>query len=274
MLIIAAVVVVIGQRDQVAAALDAVKSPSFALVAALLGSVIANLGLSSLTFSLLLSRLSPGKVGILEMQALIASTALVNYLPMRPGLFGRIAYHRAVNGVPVLHSTRILIEGAVLTLLAAAALATLALIAHQLQMQLASLAVMPALVILPMMLVAPIRILCMAAFLRYTEVLVWAVRYILVFELIGAQIDATAAAAFASVSILATMVPFVSNGLGLREWLVGLLAPVLAGHRLEIGLAAELLNRSAEVVIVLLTGSIGMVYLAGMRRRKSSEQLR
>ena len=49
----------------------------------------------------------------------------------------------------------------------------------------------------------------------------------------------------------------MSNGLGLREWAVGLLAPFLAGYSMEQGIAAELVNRAAEVVIVLVAGLAG-----------------
>lgn len=40
-------------------------------------------------------------VGYREMLCLIGGSWLMNYLPLKPGLLGRLAYHRAINGVPL-----------------------------------------------------------------------------------------------------------------------------------------------------------------------------
>lgn len=42
-----------------------------------------------------------GRVGFVEMCWLIGGSWLMNYLPLKPGLVGRMAYHRVVNGVPL-----------------------------------------------------------------------------------------------------------------------------------------------------------------------------
>jgi hypothetical protein len=44
------------------------------------------------------------------------------------------------------------------------------------------------------------------------------------------------------------------NGLGVREWVTGLLAPSLAGVATPDALAAELLNRAVEVLLVVPAG--------------------
>ena len=56
-----------------------------------------------------------GKVGAGEMTALVGASWLLNYLPLRPGMFGRVAYHRRYNGIGVRDSVRILIVLSVLT---------------------------------------------------------------------------------------------------------------------------------------------------------------
>src|SRR4029453_11464408 len=81
--------------------------------ATLFGTAILNVVLSGLLFSLLMSRY--GKVGLLEMQALIASATLLNFVPMRPGLFGRIAYHRMYNQIAVTHSATVIVQAVCLS---------------------------------------------------------------------------------------------------------------------------------------------------------------
>jgi len=50
-----------------------------------------------------------GDVGYTEMNGLIGIAWVMNYLPMHPGMFGRLAYHKRVNGVRIIDSTRVLI---------------------------------------------------------------------------------------------------------------------------------------------------------------------
>lgn len=265
-LLLGAVVMLVQRREEVASALEAMRAPSIALIALMLASVAANLILSSLTFSLLMSRY--GRVGVLEMQAVIAATALLNFLPLRPGLFGRIAYHRAVNDIAVVDSAKVVVQAVVLTLCAAALLAGIALLSHRAAIRLEFLILLSGALLTLGALVPAARIWSMAGLIRYVEVLVWSVRYLAAFALIGSPIEPAAAIGLACISILATMAPLFSNGLGLREWLVGLLAPVIAGSKLELGLTAELLNRAAEIIIVLLMGGAGTAWLARRTRRE------
>ncbi len=69
------------------------------------------------------------------------------------------------------------------------------------------------------------------------------------------------------VSVVAMLVPFVSNGLGIREWAIGLFAPFLGDSTLEIGLTAELVNRAAEIVVVVVAGVAAIVWLRCRRSR-------
>jgi hypothetical protein len=267
-LVVAAVVVVWRQQDTLAAALGAIRRPDPVYVAVLVAGVVANVALTGLMFSLLMSRY--GRVGVLEMQALIAAATLANYLPLRPGLFGRIAYHKTVNRILAMNSARTIVQASIISVVIVAYLAAVLGILGRTPAaawggMLAPLVVLPGVALVPSM-----RLWTAAALVRYVEVLVWASRYYAAFALIDSPIGPTAALALACVSMIATMIPFVSNGLGLREWGIGLAAPLLTVHVLELGITAELVNRAAEVVVVLVLGLSGAAYLAAKRRRSGT----
>jgi hypothetical protein len=67
------------------------------------------------------------------------------------------------------------------------------------------------------------------------------------------------------------LVPIVGNGLGLREWAVGLAAPLLTPYVLGLGLAADLVNRATELVVILVLGLGGMAWLTWHARKQRSE---
>jgi hypothetical protein len=114
------------------------------------------------------------------------------------------------------------------------------------------------------------RVWVVAGLIRYLEIMVWAVRYHAAFALLGSPIDANGALAFACVGSVSMLVPFVGNGLGLREWGIGLAAPLLTPYALELGLAAELVNRAAELVVILVLGLGGVAWVAAHARSTGS----
>jgi len=252
------------QRHAVTTALEAIRHPSPRLLVILLVSVIGNVVFTGLLFRVLLSRY--GSVGWGEMQAVIASATLINYLPARPGLFSRIAYHRAVNGIRVIDSTKTVIQSALLSLFSAIYLICAALLAGDHLTALWIIATAP----IPILLIGSLRvgwrIWCLAALIRHVEFFIWAVRYYAAFALIGFPLAPSAALIFASVSILISLIPLVSNGLGIREWVVGLLAPVLTTLELSWGVTAELINRAAELIVITIVGLLGTAWLLRHRR--------
>jgi hypothetical protein len=265
LLLVAAVVVVWRQRGAIGDALGQMRHPSPLHVVVLLVAVALNVMMSGVVFSLLYSRY--GRVGRLEMQAVIAGATLLNYLPMRAGMFGRIAYHRTVNDIAVRDSAKVIGQGLALSIVVAAYLALSAWTCARTGWPLWGAVLLG----VALMLVAAVawrdgRTWCLAGAVRIGELIVWAVRYWAAFALLGLDLDAPAAVAFACIGVVAILVPFVSNGLGLREWAVGLVAPLLTGYQLELGLAAELLNRAAELVMVTGLGVVGLAYLARRRR--------
>lgn len=264
-LLAVAVLFVAQQREALTAAWQHIRQPSILPLLVLPIAVLANLVLSGVLFRLLLSRF--GRVGWMEMQAVIAAATLINFIPLRPGLPGRLLYHRAANRIPLMQSGRTVIEAALISIGAGGYLALAALSAMRWEVNLWYPVLAPLPVLIGLLAVPGARLWMLAILVRYVEVLIWAVRYACAFALIGSPIDPEAALALACVSIVATMVPLFSNGLGLREWAIGLVAPLLTAHALELGIIAELVNRAVELIIITLTGIAGMMYLAHRSRR-------
>jgi hypothetical protein len=104
--------------------------------------------------------------------------------------------------------------------------------------------------------------------------LIWVLRYWVVFRLVGSSLSIPQSAAIAAVCQLTLNVPLVGNGLGLREWAVGLTAsrlpPGLFDARgridMSVGLAADLANRIAELVIAVPAGLLCAAWLARRQR--------
>jgi hypothetical protein len=96
-----------------------------------------------------------------------------------------------------------------------------------------------------------------------------------VFELLGRRLTLPEAAAIAAVSQAAMQVPLFGNGLGIREWAIGLVGPVLpvwmnagaGGLTRGLGLSADLLNRGFELASALPIGLLCTVLVARMRAK-------
>jgi hypothetical protein len=239
-------------------------------------SVLANIVLSALLFSILIRRY--GRVGRMEMQALIALATLLNYVPLRPGFFGRLAYHRTVNAIPLRHSALTVIQAIALSAAVVTYSGLAAIASAGLGMSIGLLVIAP----LPLLVFGSLvpgrasganaglqQTVLAGLFIRYLEVLVISLRYHAVFAVIGSAIDWPTSLAFACVSMLASMVPLLSNGLGLREWGIGFLAPLLTPYHLALGITADLIIRAAEMLSVLLAGLAGAWYLHRLRSRST-----
>lgn len=260
LLLIGACLLILRERETLHAAHDALRAPNLGLFGMLIGAIIGNFLLSGLMFSVLIRPF--GRVGLIEMQAVVAAASLINFLPLRPGLFGRIAYHSVVNRIPVRDATRVMIEGVVMTMIAALLMAIMVGLSRLAGTPTWILAVIPAFVLAALIAVDPARRrLLLALLLRYVDLALWAVRYLAAFALLGRELGLNAAFALATISVLATMVPFFSNGLGLREWAVGLVAPLITSYQLELALTAEIINRAVEIVLVLVLGLTALGWL-------------
>ena len=259
------------QRDTVSQALEAVRHPDPRWLSLLLGCVLANIVLSGIMFYLLMSRY--GRVHWLEMQAIVSATLLVNYLPLRPGLAGRVAFHKAVHDIRARDTLKVVVQAASMTAIIAVYLAIVVVIVSRAPVPLWLGVALPVPAFLAG-LATPWRLWCAAGVVRYVEVLVWVGRYVAAFALIDSPIGVTPAIALACISMIAGMVPLVSNGLGLREWSVGLLAPLLTAYHLRLALTAELVNRAAEIAMVALVGGASILWLTHKHGRRAARRRR
>lgn len=278
-----AIGVVFSQREVLAGAAEAARGAPWWLAAALLVLPIGNWLATGTGLWALNRRHAPVEPG--EMQALVGAAWLLNYLPMRPGLVGRIAYHRAFNDIRVVSSLVVL--GVSVAMTCAAALLMLA-VAWGLGDGRSALAWAAALAV-PLIVAGGVAIgrarrqaastqvwwqtwHWPAAFAaRYADVLLWTARYAAVFAVVGAPVSFAQAVVIAAVSQLVMLVPLSGNGLGLREWAVGLTAasmPAWPGAEggTAVGLAADLVNRAAEVLVAVPVGLLALAWLARHRR--------
>ncbi|MHC4107421.1 MAG: hypothetical protein ACYSTY_04965 [Planctomycetota bacterium] len=199
---------------------------------------------------------------------MIASATLLNFLPLRPGLFGRIAYHHAVNGIAVVDSGKTVVQAIGLSAAVAAYLVASLLVTAHLAWSPQAAVILPIPALAVAGLLPAVRVWAWAGLARYLDVLVWSLRYHAAFMLIGSPIAFSSAVAFACLGLIANLVPLLSNGLGAREWAIGLTAPLLTPYVVGLGLTAELVNRAAELIVVVPLGLCGLWFLARRRRRQ------
>ncbi len=288
-LLVGAIWFVFHQHDILLKALDhASNAPAWLLLLAVVLPV-ANWLLISLSFWVLTSRHGP--VHLKEMNALIGSAWLLNYLPMRPGLIGRVAYHKKYHHIALRTSARILFEN-VSTSGLCAALLVVSLAFTQSINSLHWFSVL----MLPMALLSLISLSLLSlprhtrflhysinSVIRYADLLLWVARYWVVFSIVGEPITPLVAVAVALASQLAMLVPLVGNGLGLREWSIGLAAALVPQAASVLGnhsaissqdaalgaMAADLVNRAAELLIALPVGFLCIARLSKYRLKQS-----
>lgn len=273
LLVILAVWMVVRQRDLLTQAWSSLRGAHPGLIAAVVLLPLANWIIVTILFHVLTNHQAKVRLG--EMAALIGSAWLLNVVPMRPGLMGRVAYHKVVNGIPVKQSVKVIIFGiicnavaiaialtalgaivlvnqaspSVLGFAAAAAMAFLLAVAWWQKTSNASYANAP---------MSPWRFTLGVA-LRLADYYVWVIRYYLAFSIIGFSISWPEAAGVAVASQLVQLLPVQ---VGPREWAVGLVASFLPSTRAlststirtTTGLSADLLNRASELAVSLPIG--------------------
>ncbi|HZW06904.1 MAG TPA: hypothetical protein VFF65_07250, partial [Phycisphaerales bacterium] len=221
-----------------------------------------------------------------EMAALIGSAWLLNIIPGRPGLMGRVAYHTLVNGMSMKDCVKVIVVGvaanAVAIALALLLIGATYMGASMLPGTLAAdytprLLIFGAAGTLALLLSAawvqrsakpanagpmtPWRF-TFAVAMRYADYLVWVARYWLAFTVIGLPITLTEAA---GVAVISQVVQLSPAQLGIREWAVGLAGAFLPSLKSSAaagavksatGLTADLLNRAAELAVSLPVGLV------------------
>jgi uncharacterized membrane protein YbhN (UPF0104 family) len=271
LILAAAVGAVLSQADAASRAWTALRAAPAGRVALLALLPAINLVLVSSSFWILTTRV--GKVGPGEMLALIASAWLLNYLPVRPGVFGRVAYHKAVNAIPIRDSALVVAANIASGLVALALLGVgVAALGRDLPVWAPALPVATCLVVSFVPTRSPwTRVFALSCAFRAADSCVWIARYWLAFSLVGTPISVPEATALSIVAQAAMLVPIVGNGLGLREWAVALVAGALpawsagasvAAAPVTPGLSADLLNRAVELAIALPVGLTACAWVA------------
>ena len=261
-------------------------------VSPLLGLVLVNVLLTAVVFWLVTLPVTHEEqpVRLRDMVALIAAGSLLNYLPLRPGLIGRAAYLKFRHGIGYRASLTtlalvmvgsVLVYGLVLISTLSLELNTrgwwLALAAGSAAIALAA---GPALAFIGRRVTTGLnadsldRFAGMRAFIplllwlivRLIDLLAVAGRLYLAFHLVGRPIWMSEAVILASAGMFITLISPFPNGLGIREWLYGLIAAkgffdgdVEGG--LQLALTAALVDRAAEVLIIAPTGLIALGYV-------------
>lgn len=255
-LLAAAVWAVAGHREAAESAWASLRNPDPVWAVALPASVLVTCAATTAVQWGLTRRAAPtSDVGLGEMGTLTMASALGNLVPLQPGLVGRIAYLHRVHEIPVAVGVLVAVQATLLTLGA-----SLWLVLGLFLVRLGGLSWLAApastLLLLPLWMEPGFRLrpLGRAFLLRMTEVLLAALRCAACFALVGKPVDAVSALTLACAASAANTVPLLGNGLGIREWVTGLLAPSVAGVATPDALAAELLNRAVEVLLVVPLG--------------------
>ncbi|MBX3406225.1 MAG: hypothetical protein KF869_05610 [Phycisphaeraceae bacterium] len=261
LLLAAAVFAVASRTEVIGPGVQSARSAPAWMVALVLLLPVVNVSITAASFFVLTRRF--GRIGYAEMLALIFSSWLLNHLPMRPGLVGRVAYHKAVNTVPVFASIRVIGEQIVCgaTGLGAVLLVVLATRgAHDAWIAAGAGAIAALAIVAATIARGPTRAYALVVALRIADCGVWMLRYSLLFAIVGRPLSWHDAAAVAVASQVAMLSPVP---LGLREWAVGLTSAAVAGGALGAasidaaapGVAADLVNRVAELAVA---GPLGL----------------
>ncbi|MCC6581405.1 MAG: flippase-like domain-containing protein [Phycisphaeraceae bacterium] len=237
-------------------------------------TVAVNLALAGAMFwCVTLSFDARPRVGLAKMTALMAISAMLNYLPMRPGLMGRAAYLKVKHGLPLRQSVWILgvvLATATLVLVTTGLAAALGPRGGEGGSCLAAVAFLSCLSTLTgraarRVLRRPVTAAWGWIAIRLADMLVAGLRTSVALHLVGVEVSYGQAVAAGAAGMLVSLIGLTPNGLGMREWAIAATAAALAPVSTSAGLAASLLDRAVEVVVVCLAGLISLAWL-GMPR--------
>ena len=273
----AAVWAVWSQRPVLDAAIGSLRDAPAWLIASAFALPLVSWLATSATFWLLSGRYA--RVPAPDMVLLIGAAWLLNHLPFRPGMIGRVAYHRKYHALAIGDSVRVMISAMVLRGVSRGLLLVVAMSVSRVEQPAAQAACLGVPTAVVGVVAAVARAVgwswwreAAALGVRSLDMLSWVGRYAIVFALVGRPIQLEHVVAVAAVCQVAMIVPLTGNGLGLREWAVGLTLAAVAesGMREQaaaIGLAADLVNRAAETMLAVPVGLACSWLLARKVRR-------
>jgi hypothetical protein len=241
-------------------------------------------------------------LGFWVITGISAGSQLLNYTPLKAGLIRRIGYLRLFHGVG--YRAALISNALLLALVAAACVITLLLTLWLPDFGIVWLTLcgfallLVAMILLPLLRATvpadvPIKgalsgtwlqgvtylLLCLAV--QVMIQLFVALRWWIVFRILGHSVNLATAWLLAILHLVTELIG-PANGLGLREWLVGLasgleLDGVSPAFELTEGLAASLLDRAVEAAVVIVAGTVSLLILrriaAGVMADKHTELL-
>lgn len=251
---------------------ESVRAASWTQLAALVGLPMVNLLLTAATFWVLTNGDEEGapRVGLGEMTALIATAGVMNFLPVKAGMVGRIAYHKMWNGIPVRKSVRVIVVELVVSAAACAMLMAAAVVGVHAGWAWLGVPMVGCAAVAGVMRArrgAGWRVAA-ALGLQYADMLAWGARYLVCFAVMGKTLTMVQSAALTAVAQVASLVPIGGSSLGLREWTIGLVSAALpewagkAAGTVAEGLSADVLNRAGEMMALVPMGVLGAVLVA------------
>jgi hypothetical protein len=231
------------------------------------------------------------------MQALLAASSLLNYTPIKAGLIGRVGYLRQYHGVGL--RAAVLSHMIIGVVFVAAAAVILLATAWRGNLDAGWWAILAVGLAVSALLGAPVlraaiprstpvdarmrdsvgwagRYLMICLLAQVAALFAAALRWWLVFRILEHPISLADAWLAAIVHMLSVMLG-PANGLGLREWLIGIggqqgwLSDAL-GSDIGVGLTAALVDRAAEAVVLIVCGLLGLWFLRRANRIQSAEQ--
>lgn len=280
-LVIAGVVfVLIANRDDIPALWERVRDAPPWLTALLFILPIVNWLIVSAAFWFP-SRTRTGDdgtpVGPGEMVALIGMAWLVNHVPLRPGMVGRVAYHKRYNAISLRSSAVVLALNGILSLVAmilqGAMVGAVSVLSDEPRPALCwtLLAISP-------FAGAAVALLARSAgwkhwdalavlALRLADFAVWVLRYQVLFAIADQTLTPVQAVALGVISQVVLILPFAGNGAGAREGVVGFVAVRMgldasdASAFSGAAITLDIIHRAAEFLIAIPVGIGSLIYL-------------
>lgn len=227
--------------------------------------VACNLFLASLMFWVVtLSFDATPRVGLGRMTLLVTASALLNFLPFRPGLVGRAVILRNHHALPLRQSALILLiilaTGSIVTLI----IGLCALFIRDVWMMGSVLFAVSLLLsglsgsVASKLLRRPMVMAWLWVPIRLLDALVASLRLWLAFWAMGHTLDLNQSLLAGAAGLLIAMIGLTPNGLGLKEWAIAFIVQSAAVTTLQVGLAASLVDRSMEALVVIVFGLVAI----------------
>jgi uncharacterized membrane protein YbhN (UPF0104 family) len=263
-LLSAAVFTIWNRWEDLSKAIDSVERPNAGVLLSLVIITILSQGFVCESFRLLLNRVGIAKKGSIpiekgEMFWLVMVSGMLNWLPMRAGLIGRTVYHSKVNGIPAHKSLQVLFESVTIIVGVSGVALLMTLVSNLFKVQILYLGCLPIMLSCVFVAQKSTRRWSLAIIYRYFDLLLFATRYWLIFDLMSYEITPETAILLAGAGSIASLLPLPTGGLGGREWVIGLVAAwvTVFPSAIALGLIADLINRVVELTVVIPFGFIG-----------------